>query len=293
MADTSGMAEIRGINIDKLAKGFADEEIIMKKFCSVSPTSAREIRWYQKTAGFLDSTDTTGITASQIANTSFRSQPVVVEQSWTRQTSYVKKYFVESPLISDEDIRDCDIDILATNVRDLVRAVERQIDLSIYNVLTESDTPATIQTIAITDEWNDTANCVPISDLLTGKEYLVNYNYNAEGAVFMCRPDVARFLLNYLISVKGSSIPQFASDKMSNGVIMEVLGLKVVVSTVVTADKAVLFVPQRACTWKSFMDISSTVVDEPMIGKKIRVCEEGVAILSDPKAVVFYSNIGP
>ena len=31
MADTSGMADIRGIDIDKLAKGFADEETILKK----------------------------------------------------------------------------------------------------------------------------------------------------------------------------------------------------------------------------------------------------------------------
>ena len=86
MADASGQADIRGLNIDKLAKGFADEENVFKKFVTVSNTTAREIRWYQKTSGFLDSTDTTGITASQIANTSERSRPVVVEQTWTRTT---------------------------------------------------------------------------------------------------------------------------------------------------------------------------------------------------------------
>jgi len=118
MADTSAEADIRGIDIDKLAKGFAEEEIVMKRFCNVTSTSAREIRWYQKTAGFLDSTDTTAITASQISNTAFKARPFVVEQSWTRQTSYVRKYFVESPWISQEDIKDNDVDILAANVRD-------------------------------------------------------------------------------------------------------------------------------------------------------------------------------
>lgn len=97
MADTSGMAEIRGIEIDKLAKGFAEEDNIFKRFVTVTPTSAREIRWYKKTAGFLDSTDTTAITASQIENTSELSLPVVVEQSWTRTTSYVRKYFCREP----------------------------------------------------------------------------------------------------------------------------------------------------------------------------------------------------
>src|SRR3990167_976576 len=104
MADTSAMADIRGIDVDKLVKGFADEENVFKKFCTVTTTSARELRWFQKTAGFLDSVDTTAITASQIANTSSKSLPVSVEQSWTRNTSYIRKYFVESPLISYEDI---------------------------------------------------------------------------------------------------------------------------------------------------------------------------------------------
>ena len=81
MADGNAMADIRGLDIDKLAKGFADEENVFKNFVTVSPTKAREMRWYQKTAGFLDSVDTTGITASQIANTSTKSLPVVVEQT--------------------------------------------------------------------------------------------------------------------------------------------------------------------------------------------------------------------
>ena len=126
MADTSGQADIRGIDIDKLAKGFADEANVFKKFVTVSKTNARELRWYKKTAGFLDSVDTAGITASQIANAASRARPVVVEQSWTRQSSFIRKYIVESPTISMEDIKDSDIDILATNVRELVSSVANQ-----------------------------------------------------------------------------------------------------------------------------------------------------------------------
>ena len=96
MVETSGQAEIRGIDIDKLAKGFADEENVLKKFVVKSTTKAREIRWYQKTSGFLDSTDSTGITKSHIANTSRLPLPVVIEQSWKRKTYYVKKFFAES-----------------------------------------------------------------------------------------------------------------------------------------------------------------------------------------------------
>jgi hypothetical protein len=107
------------------------------------------------------------------------------------------------------------------------------------------------------------------------------------------RPDVHRFMLSWLIATKGSSIPQFASQQIEKGVVMEILGVKVIVSTICTSDKAVIFVNKRACTYKQFHDITTYVVDEPGIGKTIRALEEGVALLTDPKAVVFFSNIGP
>ena len=291
MADGNAQADIRGLDIDKLAKGFADETLVLKKFLHVSKTMAREIRWYQKTAGFLDSTDTTGITGSHIANTGFKSVPVAVEQTWTRNTSYVKKYFVESPWFSVEDLKDTDVDLLATNVRDLVRAVSSQVDTRIYNVLTESLSPSNIQSTAATaDGWDDAVTGDPIADLLEAKRLIRTQRYNPEGAVLYIHPTEHKNLLAYLINVKGSSIPEFSSDRVKDGVVMELLGLKVVVSLNATTDYALVFVPQRAATWKSFMPITSVVVDDPGIGKKIRVWEEGECLLTDPKAVCLITD---
>ena len=283
MADTSGQADIRGIDIDKLAKGFAEEAIIMKRFCAVSKTKAREVRWYQKTAGFLDSTDTTAITTSQIKNVAVKARPVVIEQSWTRNTSYVKKYFVESPLISMEDIKDADIDILAGNIRDLVRAVSRQVDISIYDAIT--DGTGILTGAATADGWDDAATGDPITDLLTAKQQIRSYGYDPEGAVLLINSIEHKNLLKFLINVKGSSIPSFSSAKVQTGVVMELLGLQVVVNELATTDEATVFVPKRAVTWKQLTPITSVVIDEPGIGKKIRVWEEGVALLTDPKAV--------
>lgn len=291
MADKSAQAEIRGIDIDKLAKGFADEALQLKGFCTVTKTKSREIRWYSKTAGFLDSVDTDGITASQIANTSFKSKPVVVEQSWTREVSHVKKYFVESPWLSEEDIHDSDIDVLATNVRDLVLAVANQVDKRIYDVITDNTSGVpfdgtTVTSAAATDDgWDDTATGDPIKDLLLAKETIRLKRYNPEGAILYIHPTEHSHLLEFLISVKGSSIPDFASQKVESGVVMNILGLKVVVSMNATTDYAVVFVPKRACTWKSFKPITSGVITDLGIGKKIRVWEEGEAILTDPHAV--------
>jgi len=290
MADSSGQAEIRGIDIDKLAKGFADEENVFKKLCAVTKTQAREIRWYKKTSGFLDSTDTSGITASQIYNTAERSLPVVVEQSWTRQTSYVKKYFVESPTISSEDIKDSDIDILATNVRDLVRAVARQVDKRIYDVMTAGVGNSN----AATATWDNgtQSNVNIVKDLLTAKKDIRVDGYDPEGAFLLLTPGDHELMLTNLIFTKGSSIPAFASAQVSGmGVVMEILGLNVIVSTNVDADEAMVVVGQRAMTWKAFMPLTSVVMDDPGIGKKIRVWEEGEAIMTDVNAAAKITNL--
>jgi len=290
MADSSGQAEIRGIDIDKLAKGFADEENVFKKLCAVTKTQAREIRWYKKTSGFLDSTDTSGITASQIYNTAERSLPVVVEQSWTRQTSYVKKYFVESPTISSEDIKDSDIDILATNVRDLVRAVARQVDKRIYDVMTAGVGNSN----AATATWDNgtQSNVNIVKDLLTAKKDIRVDGYDPEGAFLLLTPNDHELMLTNLIFTKGSSIPAFASAQVSGmGVVMEILGLNVIVSTNVDPDEAMVVVGQRAMTWKAFMPLTSVVMDDPGIGKKIRVWEEGEAIMTDVNAASKITNL--
>jgi len=298
MADTSGMLDIRGINIDKAAKGFADEESIFKKYVTNSTTNAWEIRWYQKTSGFLDSTDTTGITASAIQNTSFSSRPVVVEQSWTRKTSYIKKFFVESPWISDEDMQGSDIDIIGTNIRDLVRAVANQVDIRIWNVMVEANTagvptPVTINNVAIVNEWDDYSNATPIADLMQAKAYIRSYGYNPEGAVLFLNSNEHMYLMNWLISTKGSSIPAFASERIKDGVVMEILGLRLIISQNVTVDYGCIWVPQRAGTWKSFKQITAGKIVDLGIGTKIRVWEEGECLLTDSRAVCLLSNVGP
>lgn len=287
MADIAGQAEIRGINIDKLSYGFAEESLTLKGLCSVSKTSAREIRWYKKTAGFLDSSDTTGITASAIANTASKALPVVVNQSWTRTTSYVRNYKVESEMLSVEDIKDSDPDIWGEHVRDLVRAVGKQIDVRILAVLGDTlGTGGSVNTAAATaDGWNDVATGDPIADINTGIENIRSYSYDTSNIVIYMNQAEEKHLKNYLISVKGSSIPQFASSQVNKTRLMEILGCKIVVSANMTTDTVVMFIPNFSCKWKSFMPMRTAVIDYPLIGKKIRVAEEGEALLVHPRSV--------
>ena len=98
-------------------------------------------------------------------------------------------------------------------------------------------------------------------------------------------------LLNFLINVKGSSIPPFATEKVKSGVVMNLLGLKIVVSSQATADWVITFVPGKAVTWKQFTPLTSAVMNEPGIGKKVRVWEEGEAMLTDPLSVHILSSV--
>lgn len=300
--DGSAERDIRGIDIDKLAKGFGKLIPTFKNFAVQSKTKAREIRWYRKGLTLatamnpLDTPTTVGVTGSLMNNTSFKSRPAVTEMKWERQLSYVKKYFVESPTISDEDIKDSDIDILASNIEELVRAVHFKVDRRIYDVLTEATVtsgtpnPSDVNTDAATDGWSTVATCNPILDMLIAKRKLIASGYSPVGRITLMNELEEQSLINWLISVKGSSIPDMADSLAKDGVVMSMLGTKIVVSPNATADWVITFIPGKAVKWKAFMPTKAVVMNDPGIGKKIRVWEEGEAILTDPRAVHVLSS---
>jgi hypothetical protein len=250
------------------------------------------VRWYQKTAGTL-----TAVSPSATKNVSPLSRPATLEVSWTRNTSYSKKYFVEG-FISMEDIQTADLDVLATTVRDLTRVVSRDVDADIYAVMTENFpttqfvTGTNIQTVATSAPWN-TASFTSVdivADIMQAKRKIWTYSYNPEGASLYLSPLDYEKMITWLISSKGSSIPAFSSEKISSGVVMQILGLNVKVSNNVSASGALVIVPQRATTFRQANPITARVIEEAGIGSKIRVWESGIAYNTDPKAICLIVN---
>ena len=293
MADKSGQALIRGIDIDKFVRGYADEENVFKKYVRSEIVKNREFRWYQKTSGFLDTNTTTGITKTWIQPMAPGALPHVVEQSWTRNTSYVKKFFVESPWFSIEDLKDNDVDLFMTNVRDLRRAVDRKVDLRIFSILNEAaaatptvPNPTLVNTTAaVADGWNDAITGNPIKDLMVGKRKIRQSGYNPQGAIVAINSIEEEYLLDFIINIKGSSVPGFSSEMIKSSGIMGMLGLNFLVTENQTTDYVTMWVPSQAAAWKSFMPSETAIMDDPGIAKKIRVWEEGECILTDPSAV--------
>ena len=161
MADTVEMADIRGLDIDKVAKGYAEANYIFKGLCTVSPMSGDSIRWYQRTAAHLTATAPSTITVAPLAT--FTN----LEVSWTRNTSYPEKYGVEG-FLSIEDIKSADPNVLTTTIEQLTYAVVKAVDADIFTVI--SDTLGTgsagINTVTSTAAWGAASGQNPVEDCL-------------------------------------------------------------------------------------------------------------------------------
>jgi len=281
MADTVEMQDIRGLDIDKAVKGFALAEYVFKSDCTQSSTSADSIRWYQETAA-----DLTATAPSYVANISPLSGFPTLEVSWTRQTSYIKKFAAEG-FISMEDMKSADVDVVARTLLRLTRSVVKQVDTAIWDVMSENRTVVNINSVTTNAAWNVASwtGVDIIEDLMDAKYQISLNNYSPEGASLYLSPLDYKSMVTWLISSKGSSIPNFSSEKVSTGTVMQLLGLNIKVSPNVTASYALVIVPQQACTWKSYTDTTSRAIEEPGIGTKFRVWELGIPYLTDPKAV--------
>src|SRR3990167_9963819 len=138
MADKTGQQDILGLTISKIVAGFADAPFIFKQFLKGLTTDASQIRYFKKTAGVLDSADTTGITKSRVYNLAPGALPYTAGPSFTRNTANTKKFMVASEPMTEEDLKDNDVQLLTTTMRDLIRAVASQVDKRIFNVLVEN-----------------------------------------------------------------------------------------------------------------------------------------------------------
>jgi len=286
MTDTAGQADIRGIDIQKLVEGFADVDVILKKYVRVITTAAREIRWYQKTSAagsgnFLSSPTTTGLTTDLI-ETSEKSVPVVIENSYTRNTSYVRKFFDTSPMLTIEDLKDCDPDIWGDIIKDVVRAVNKKVDARLLTVL---DASGCGTAAATGNGWNVDADADPMLDFLAAIESIESYGYSSADLIAYMNPAEKKWLLRWLITVKGSSIPGFSSTKVDSGELMQLLGVRIISDPNRPTDTVTIFNPSKAVIWREFMPTTSAVIDEPGIGKFVRVWCEGEAIRPNPYAV--------
>lgn len=286
MASTSGEQNIRGIDIDKMTKAYEDENLIFKKEVNVRKTSAREIRWYMKSSGYL-SVDSPGVSS----NVAPGARPFVVEQSWTRNTAHVKKFFLESPTITMEDESDSDVEVVLDNLQDITAKVAYDVDSRIWEVASESQSATNINSVSAGTAWDASTGQTPMSDVsLALQKIRENTKRKVKNPTIYLTSKDETSLKVWLTENKGQYFTEMASNLVENGVLTRFGGCRVVVSENVTDDYAMVGDMSKAVTWKEFKPITSAIIKDEGIGKKIRVWEEGEAELERPKFLTLIDN---
>jgi len=288
MADTSGMQDIRGIDVSKLVKGYAPNVIQFSKYVNSMKTNATQFTWFAKTSGFVAPATTTGITTNLANNVAFGARGPIAESSWTKNTGYVRKYMLETPLISDEDIASADVAVLATNITDLVDAIEQLKNVRIWDVLSNNRSTDGINTNACAAAWDagSFSGVTMVEDIMEAKENLRPYGYNPDKNAVLAMDSLRyRKLIEWLVESKGANVVNWSSELAKNGKIIEFCGCELLVDTNVTDNYMLLFIKGLSATWHTFKPISAVTITEPLIGKKVRVAEEGECTLDHPRSI--------
>ena len=175
MVDTFSEADTRKQVWERDIKGFAPKRYVMKELVMNLPSNAWTNSFYQKTA-----TSLTAGTGSDVEGIGRGGEFPAVQRGVTLKSAVITQHGGEG-IIYWQDILTSNIAIEAETISDVTDAVVFSVDNRIYQVLSEADTPSTINTVAITAgfEWDsDTvANRDPFFDLMRAVETIQTDRY--------------------------------------------------------------------------------------------------------------------
>lgn len=284
--DTAGEQDLRGLDIDKVSKDLFEEALIFKKEVTVQSTNSRQIRWYQKTAGYITLT-----TPARISPIQPGSQPFVAEQSWTRNTSEAVKYFLESPTINMEDESDNDVQVFLNNAEDLTAAVANDLDGDIWDVASENQSAVLINSVTSTAAWDATSGQNPYEDIAQAEQLIREQTKRpVKNLALYVSAKGHKDLKVWLVTTRGSSIPGFSSQLVKDGSLLLFDGKRVVVSENVTADFAMVADLSRSVIYKEFKPLTTAIIKDEGIGRKIRIWTLGIGLLVRPQYNTLIDN---
>lgn len=286
MVDTTGEANLRAENIETMVKGFALQEYKMKQVVMISSSNSWSESYYQETATELTAKGTRSVKGiPRLANFPYG------EVSWEKKSSYMLKYGMEG-IISWEDEKTNNIDVIARTLVRIARGVAKAVDDEIWAVISENQSPSLINTVAVDSgsEWDSAtvANRDPVQNILDSlKEITIdNYDpYSNESYLLLNPTDYANMLGNskFLTYFK-------QGEAVKNGRVGSLLGLNVIVSNSVTNDYAMVVIAKICATWKSASPLTVVTIEDPGLKKTIRAWEVGTTQLTNPQAVCLITN---
>ncbi len=289
MAVEVGQSDIKGENINRAVKGFALKEFKLRQVCLLKSSNKWTETYYRETAADLTVGDSLASNAGiEVQGTPRLAAFPHVDPSWTKvQTRHIK--FAAEGIVSLEDKLTDAIDVQARTILRVARAIASAVDTYIYTQLTAEGSTSGV--VASQDAWDSAtvANRDPIGDILIGQGTMMENNYDIlrNGFLLLSPKDYGSLLRNS----KVINNPSFkTADVVTNGVVGQIAGLKIIVSNSVVADEAMMVMGQRACTWASAVPLTSAVIEDKGVKFTIRSWEIGHIEITDPEALYTITN---
>lgn len=277
---TTGTADLRAENVSKVVTGFALQEYKFKQLCMVSSSNAWKDTYFQEMASELSG-------SALIKGIPRLAQFPYDEPQWTEHSSRHLKFGLEG-VISWEDKKTNDINVIARTLLRITRAVTKQVDDHIWDILTTTQafTGSNLVTIAAGNEWDSLsdANQDPVADLLDAKRLIDEQNYDADKNGFLLvNPKAYK---NLLANANVRNAGQFwTSDVTKNGRVGKIVGLTIIKSNSVTADVAAVVIAKECANFKQAQALTTYTRSDPGKDTLIRVFELGICQLTNPLAV--------
>lgn len=291
MVDNWQEADNRKQVWEKDIKGFSKKRYVMKELVMIQTTNAWHNSFYQKTATSLTGGSFHGIEGIPPG----ANFPAVIRGT-TLKTARILQHGGEG-IILWQDILTSNIRLQSETISDVSDAVVYSVDSKIYNMLSEADTPTTINTVAITAgyEWDsDTVqNRDPVFDLLRCVEAIQTDRYPilTSGRGFVAMNEATFTYLMSNSKVINHPTWKQAAGIIKNGVLASIVGLTIHVTPVVTNDKVLVGMAKTCGTWKIAQPLTVDTIIDKQKKYTIRASEIGVAQLTDPESLCLLTNV--
>lgn len=272
--------------IDEAIKAVALEEYKLMSLCTVDSSSAWISTYFQRT-NTVEATG--GGTGSPINGIPQMAPFPYIEQPLVSVSSITQKWAAES-ILPMETLQMATVPMLREIVRTVSRTVAYAVDRAILAVLSASYG----NTYAITagNEWDSAtvANRDPVKDILTAIQTLRTDNINVEdGEVYLVVNGTD--YVNILSNSKFTNNPSFkTADVVSNGVMGQVAGAKIMVTDVVAADTAYIVKSKEALTFKQVEALTTATIEDPGKSTTVRAWMQGAIQIPVPNAVCKITN---
>ncbi len=283
-ADTDREADLRKEHIDTAVKAVVKIEEKWKALCAVDTSSAWTESYFRET----NDDDTDGGTGSPIKGVPQYAPFPFFDVTETKVSSVIQKYAGES-VISLEAQQNATVPMLQRKIYRLGRKIIYQVDSAIHDDVETNFG----NTVAITagNEWDSAtiANRDPIKDFLDAIQTLRVDGIDAltgNGFIVLNGTDYT----NVISNTKVLNHPTYESGVMRNGQVGKLLGLRIVVSEVVTAESAYVLIAKQGMVWKQAEGMKVVTIIDPGKQTTIRAWERGVFQLQAPNEVCKITN---